>query len=379
MQLLHPNVLIVTIILPTFCFLHAQDFQEQQVIPLFAILERPESKPENIQYAMKQIMELGPKILPLLQERFTKTSHPHYFYLMQKLTVDTPAPTRTTVWEQELYFARRYRDAQNFYARGEIEKAQQLAQAIFVLEPNISFAKELQVFLTRCRDLSASVLESDMTTDKNFYNPGETISVRLSLKTKESGRVSLRIGAKSVIVKVVMEEFHVNGHYEEKVFSERVAIPEELNLAGEQSWQNSLNVANPPAQQPLYRLFKLSAYILPSQIKYQARTSYQRIAFRDLAVHCLPDTFHQVLKNPMETSLRAVQFQHAEALFFSSFFLDKPSQARLIPILIANLSKEDMVAVVSRGMLVRFTGKSFPSATLWQNYWYANRSLWEEQ
>lgn len=353
---------------------------ESQMMTQFAILDDPSSSELSVSKAFQQILAMGKPALPLIQKQFKQTQNPRYLYLIQKLNAvndDLKTNTSTYIRQNEQakleYFQQRLQDAHRLLNDGQIKPANDLAQAILVLEPNLPFRKEVLELIKVCKEaeIQQEIISGIMESPVQFYSPDKDIQIRLGFHNHKQIPIALVAGNQNgIVLDVIEQEFAYNGEYRERSFNFTYNLSDTMILPIGIQWLPMITIPVHKSSTDSYHRFTITAYIPRIRVEVEKKTLYPNIQFPKLKVHSLPSRWHFVIRDPVLSARQALAKQNDIILFYSSFFWNEQQKKQIIPALIAQWPGNTLAMKRTLPTVLKLTtGQHFLSKIEWQNWW----------
>ena len=368
--------MVFLLICPCFFLFSQEKMHHDAWLPFFLVIESPDSNSAQIEKAMQSILNMGQKSFYPVKSRLEETHHPRYFYLLEKLK---SIPEKE--WSKLNYFRECYQKAKELHQQGKSQDALKIAQAILVLEPELEFRREIESFVSEC-DIShenPAELKTEIQFSQEFYPFDKDIVVEFQLKNSQDTPILLFASKNhGIVVEVKQKDYFMDGIEKSQTSTKLIPWSEEINLNPGAKRIFQINIPNPMPSVLSHRTWKISAVIPRCRLTKEKKYSYPKIFFEEKEISSFPDSFIYLLKNPLNSCLWALSLGYEKHLFFASFFVHPKERKQLIPRLIEKLNRSNSIAVVSFGILKRFTKQNFASSTEWENWWQARSSFWKE-
>ncbi|NUM35679.1 MAG: hypothetical protein HUU50_14120 [Candidatus Brocadiae bacterium] len=344
-------------------------------LPFFMIIESRESTSSQIEKAMQSILDMGKKSLYPVKERLEQTQNPRYFYLLEKLQ---NIPQKE--WSKLEYFKECYQKAKELFKQGKHQEALKIAQAILILEPSIDLSSEINAFIVECNLANAEKVEAkaELRFSQEYYSFGEEILLEFHLSNLQPTEITIFTSKNhGIVLDITQKDYFLHGNQKSETYTKIVSLGEEIKLPPGASKIFQIKIPNPIPSLLSYRVWKIAAALPRCRIAKGKIFSYPRIDFGEKETSSLPNTFHYLLKSPLNSCLWAISLGYEKHLFFASFFLTQKEKKEAIPRLIGVLESSSPVSLVSFGILKRFTNQDFSSKNEWENWWQARSLFWE--
>lgn len=337
------------------------------LMPFFQILESKDSTEQEVNAVISTIIKQGTKVIPEVQDRYKKTRNPRYLYILEKL--------QNVKLDMETYFKNKLREAYFCWNKGDREKAKKIAEAILILEPNISFAPEIKDFLKKIEKKDITILKATIQPLKTYYTHGEEIELQINIQNLTNTQMRLANGDKSQIILEITERiFPLQGSYKTTTTTKSIKINGNIQLEAHEKIVYKTKLAN-TFKDHSYRIYTIKANIPICRILLENKAHYNKITFAEINVHSYPEQYKTLTQNPWKQSLLALEQKNIVNLFYASFFLRKEEKVQLIPLLIQELESATKMSSICYIILQRITQKNYSSTREWKIWWEANKNF----
>jgi len=267
----------------------------------------------------------------------------------------------------ELFFARKFRQAQEAFREGRYEFAERLCEALLVL--GVRGSTELKVRrlarLARDRAFAGGVLFVDLKAEKEVLQDRDPLKLTLSLSNRTDQPVKVKVSASGLFGQLHfgVTTMGYRGEFFGRERSEDLRIPGgEIRIAAGEKWKHSLLVRRSPDEGPfLVERLSVKGYLVPSTIESGGRVFSRRLRVPRVEVIRVPGGRSKVAADPVAGLREAIKAGRIEEIYLAAALCGWEGKfEESVEILLKGTKKSALrVADACYNLLRLLTGRNF--------------------
>jgi hypothetical protein len=341
---------------------------------------------EAVPYLEAEVKKARERILPLVAvlEKIRKPKQ-----------AESARETEEEVRERtEKHYREKFETAKSHLDSGHPRLACALVDAIMLLEPHLSFRRELQTFRIRCQEqiVRAEMLACSLEPDSLVVAQGDVIKMKLVVKNVSNGSITVHPPKENPSFGVLrrhVTELLYDGKMHMYAKTIKPTLTESFTLQKGQRWVKEICIDTKVfARGPgVHVVLEMSGTLRPGTIDSGEESFSRYLPVPSVVLRIVPGDYAGLAGKPEEALDKAVEEaiaikrdpggKHAEdiyeRLFHSALFAADVNPDRTIGALMRALNRVDRVGVrVVTAALRQITGRDFTGNVQdWIDWWYA--------